>query len=442
MCLKQKRYDDSDSLIATAFNFSRFYGLINIDKRVHEKNKTIRLALELISLVKETEESHIMRRMVKILASIDKGISPRQAEDLMLLLHNEAKSYRAKNMITRSVAFLETSLELCDKLEDTVKEKRKQEIQRMLAEGFEEEAGLERGKQGDKHVFIAVDRYEKAREYYRKLNDKSKIDEMNKNMDSLNSVDKLDVMEYRTEIPRKKFASTKGYDLVKEIVEYAKSLIPSVSDTSDEVKQDLTEYPLQSSVRNVTYGRKNRVSVDNDEKSITSSQTTIGLNLKIQLSDQYIANSVKELEKDGKISAQDFVDLLSEYGIEGSSLELIRYGIRRHFAEDYISSIHILIPQVEATLRHVLRNKGSNFLKTKGKDTLMYKELGGLLSEDTRELLTEDFRKYLEVKFTDQKGMNLRNEVSHAIMEYEEFDYVNSLSTIVAIMLIAQRLLN
>jgi hypothetical protein len=47
MCLKQKRYDDGDVLIVTAFNFSRFYGLLSIDKRLHEKNKIIKLALEL-----------------------------------------------------------------------------------------------------------------------------------------------------------------------------------------------------------------------------------------------------------------------------------------------------------------------------------------------------------------------------------------------------------
>jgi hypothetical protein len=69
----------------------------------------------------------------------------------------------------------------------------------------------------------------------------------------------------------------------------------------------------------------------------------------------------------------------------------------------------------------------------------MYKELGGLLSEDARDLLTEDFRNYLEIKFTDPKGMNLRNDVSHANLAYGEFDYVNSLTTILAIMLLAKR---
>jgi hypothetical protein len=256
-----------------------------------------------------------MRRMVKVLASIDKGISPKQEKDLILLLHNEANAYQAKNMFSRSVAFLETSLELCDKLEDTEKEKRKQEIQRMLAEGFEKEAGLEQGKQEGSHVFVAYSHYGKAREYYRKLNDKPKIDEMNKNIDSLNLVGKMDVTEYRTEISRKKFTNNKSYDLVKEIVEYAESLIPSASDTSDEVKQDLSEHPLPLAVKNVTYGKKNPVSVDNDEKSITNSQTITGLKLKIQLSDCHIADSVQELESDGKIFAQDFIELLSEYGI-------------------------------------------------------------------------------------------------------------------------------
>jgi hypothetical protein len=72
-------------------------------------------------------------------------------------------------------------------------------------------------------------------------------------------------------------------------------------------------------------------------------------------------------------------------------LKLIAQGIERHFEGDYISSIHVLIPQVEVTLRYLLNKKGINTLKTKG-DVKMDNELGGLLRDAAYgNALQEDF---------------------------------------------------
>jgi GTPase SAR1 family protein len=230
--------------------------------------------------------------------------------------------------------------------------------------------------------------------------------------------------------------------LIREILNYAEASVQSVSRTIDEVEQELDEHPLPLALPNVIVGEKYPVAYNDDEESIIKSQTVTALKTQIQEEDQHISTSVQELEDNKRILPEHFVKFLSDKGLEGDLQKLISHGIERHFAKDYVSSIHILIPQVEATLRDLLSSKGFKPLQIKEKDNVMDLELGKMLTkEDTKRLLKEDFRKYLYVKFADQKGMNLRNGVSHRLLPYAEFEHANSLATILAILLITERLI-
>ena len=44
-----------------------------------------------------------------------------------------------------------------------------------------------------------------------------------------------------------------------------------------------------------------------------------------------------------------------------------------------------------------------------------------LTDEKTKGLLGEEFANYLDLKFTDQKGINLRNDVSHGLLDDKHF---------------------
>lgn len=194
---------------------------------------------------------------------------------------------------------------------------------------------------------------------------------------------------------------------------------------------------MSQAVGNVdTIGTKYPISLDEDEDSIINSAIIREFDLHILLTDDRIAASVKTLENANKISSLDYIRFLSDFGLAESLSKLIAHGIERHFEKDYISSIHVLIPQVEAVLRYLLNRKGINTIKTKG-DAIMDNELGGLLKDAaTRNLLGEDLTTYLELRFTKQEGMNLRNNVSHGLLEHALFTYVESLSAIRVILLL------
>ena len=73
----------------------------------------------------------------------------------------------------------------------------------------------------------------------------------------------------------------------------------------------------------------------------------------------YISSIARACEDDGRVSADDHVGCVTSFGIRlGPAAALIKAGIERHYEGDYASSIHILLPQVESTLRTLLKHNG------------------------------------------------------------------------------------
>jgi len=69
--------------------------------------------------------------------------------------------------------------------------------------------------------------------------------------------------------------------------------------------------------------------------------------------------SVEKLERANLITPKNYLDFLETFGFyDETSLEIIMTALERHFQEDFVSSIHDLIPQVELTLRGILEENG------------------------------------------------------------------------------------
>ena len=105
------------------------------------------------------------------------------------------------------------------------------------------------------------------------------------------------------------------------------------------------------------------------------------------------------------------------------NMPIVDHGLRRHFEGDYISAIHILIPQFEAVLRRAFffagfpDALGFDYSRDKG---LRQKErtLGNFLSrEDIKAALGDRLFQHFRFLFADELGLNLRNKIAHGIIE-------------------------
>ena len=125
------------------------------------------------------------------------------------------------------------------------------------------------------------------------------------------------------------------------------------------------------------------------------------------------------------LSAQSIVDylFLSPFFVEDKRT-IIKKGIQAYLEEDFITAIHLLIPQIEASIRKMAELSGIPILKRNRNGAMQYKLLDELLRDERMvEMLGTDMAHYLKVILTDLRGWNLRNTVCHGMIPEQDFGY-------------------
>jgi hypothetical protein len=101
-------------------------------------------------------------------------------------------------------------------------------------------------------------------------------------------------------------------------------------------------------------------------------------------------------------------------------IPFIRDGFEAWLSKDWIKTTFILIPVIEAVLRDIYTAMGGNPLKPSPKsggfDVIGMGKIIG--SKIFRDKFQQDVRLHLEALYTDARGMNLRNELSHGLLHY------------------------
>jgi hypothetical protein len=122
--------------------------------------------------------------------------------------------------------------------------------------------------------------------------------------------------------------------------------------------------------------------------------------------------------------AEQFVELLFRtplWGIE--RYQILKCGIRHYLEGDCIAAIHVLVPQIEHALRELLAalQRPTNIHNPK-LGAYQEKDMGAILADEAMgKVLGEDISRYLRTLFTDQRGWNLRNRVSHGLYQSHFF---------------------
>ena len=89
---------------------------------------------------------------------------------------------------------------------------------------------------------------------------------------------------------------------------------------------------------------------------------------------------------------------------------------------DPIIATHLLVPQLENSLRHILKQQG--FIASNLTSQMIQDEytLGKVLAlEDLKKVLTEDIIFTLKGLLVERMGGNIRNEICHGLYSYEQF---------------------
>lgn len=103
-------------------------------------------------------------------------------------------------------------------------------------------------------------------------------------------------------------------------------------------------------------------------------------------------------------------------------------GLLAGFKGDFLTATHLLVPQLENSIRHVLSRSGVIVSKLDGYGIQEEKDLGALLREPKlEELLGEDLVFDLQGLLVERFGTNLRNRIAHGLMGDDEFSSASTL---------------
>lgn len=109
---------------------------------------------------------------------------------------------------------------------------------------------------------------------------------------------------------------------------------------------------------------------------------------------------------------------------EDSKKDIVMKGVTTFLEEDYMSAIHILVPQAEAAIRTLVELMGGATLRRNRQGGLQLRTFDDLLRDESVETcFGSDTSFYFRMLLTDQRGWNIRNDVCHGISPAGAFNY-------------------
>lgn len=144
----------------------------------------------------------------------------------------------------------------------------------------------------------------------------------------------------------------------------------------------------------------------------------------IGASSPWLHQALARLKSRWGVDAEALLALLAQSPLfPPRSHGLLRCGLEAWELGDHVKAIHILVPQVEAALREMLRAYGESPMRRNSREG-GFESIGmGLLLVNPmfKERAHPAFRLHMRALYTSPKGMNLRNKIAHGLASSDTF---------------------
>lgn len=142
------------------------------------------------------------------------------------------------------------------------------------------------------------------------------------------------------------------------------------------------------------------------------------------ISGVYLNRIFEQLEKAGLNENELLSYLKSSKLFPEENFRIIDVGISRYFAKDYVSSLHILVPQFESVFLFLSEKLGIDVIAlNRDKDiSTQMKALSGdkLDTTEFQNIWGKDLCAQLKFVLFDQMGYNLRHKIAHGLITMDE----------------------
>ena len=315
----------------------------------------------------------------------------------------------------------------------------------LSAEMWVKEAVAKQSSDSFPSHMIAADFYEKAIQKYRTIprayrethSVDARIDELRK---KLSEAGKRSLEEMRT-------ISTESLD-ISELIQNAENLVTGKSPVDalhafsniyqgakfqkirDQSKKMLAQYPLQALFAATHISLDGRVIAKSPGVNFGSED---GKALWAKIIHSYVMElelvvhssiwpALQAVRLEHRMCEEDFISLVQQSPIIPTGREnLVGKALFAGFDNDFVTALHLLVPQVEHLVRFHLKKAG---VKTTNLDQNGIENENGLSTlmdnDQVPKIFGEDLAFEIRALFCDPFGPNLRNELAHGLVEYNK----------------------
>lgn len=218
--------------------------------------------------------------------------------------------------------------------------------------------------------------------------------------------------------------------------------IPKQTAVRSEITVLSQESPLSLMIGREILRNDNREEAALTGPELFQAQVTQHTMLQLQFAALCLLRVIDRLRFERKIAAVRVArNIAKSPWVEERNAALIRRGLERYYAGDYTSAVHILTPQLEDVIRHILPALGLATTSTRdGKER--EKPLDVILDDSgehaiLRQVLGDDLWCALRTVLIDKWGWNLRNQVGHGLVGEDECDCLHATVLVMLYLVIA-----
>jgi hypothetical protein len=300
------------------------------------------------------------------------------------------------------------------------------------------EAILERAEEAQSRSHSAAAyHFQNAVDVFRRAGDTARADNVHERLLEAQKKSTEEMAKIETEISLTEEATeareaVSDEDLVDALQTFSLiSTPPKKQDLQTEVEKITEDYPMSALLPNTI--------VNDEGKTVAKSGAAIGPDAEeeaikaevVKTFQRYylievrgkIQPALEQITREHRIKLRDLLDLCEETPIVPPGRELIfARGLYRGFQGDYISSSHLLIPQIEHTLRYLLKQNGVITSSLQSDGIQEEYSLNVLLHmEEAEDILGEETVFTLDSLLNSKFGPNFRHRMAHGLLEDTQF---------------------
>ena len=161
------------------------------------------------------------------------------------------------------------------------------------------------------------------------------------------------------------------------------------------------------------------------ERAIQAEMTRTAIMHQTHFAQSCVEPARHQINLEHNVRVKDFLNIVSESPFVPIDRELIyARGLHAGIQGDFLPSTHLLIPQIEYSLRYVLTQRGIVVTNLDSEGLQEEPSLNTIFTRHKEPLVgifNEEIIFYLQALLVERFGANLRNDVSHGLLNHNQF---------------------